>query len=157
MTDRSFTLTREIAAPRDAVWASWTQPDELHWFFSGMEQPSEKVSVDLRVNGAFRLLMVVSENTSYITGGVYRDIVPNERLVFSWGAVGGWPSIEGDLDAVPLTTIELRDIHTGTELSLTASFADDVSDATVAEWLDSGMREGWGMTIDRLLEKFARP
>ena len=157
MNDRSFTLTRDIEAPRDAVWASWTDPAELRWFFSGMEQPGEAIDVDLRVSGAWRLLMVVSPETSYVTGGVYREIVPTERLVFSWGAVGGWPAIDDDLDAVPQTTIELRDIRSGTELSLTAWFADQLSDEKVAEWLNSGMREGWAMTIDRLVEKFARP
>ena len=157
MNDRSFTLTRTINASRDEVWASFTDPAELRWFFSGMEGQGEEIDVDLRVGGAWRLLMVVSPETSYVTGGVYREIVPNERLVFSWGASGGWPEIGDDLNAVPQTTIELRDIHSGTELSLTAWFADELSDEKVTEWLESGMREGWGITIDRLVEKFARP
>ena len=157
MNDRSFTLTRTISASRDEVWASFTDPAQLRWFFSGMEQPGEEIDVDLRVGGAWRLLMVVSAETSYVTGGVYREIVPNERLVFSWGASGGWPEIGDDLDAVPQTTIELRDIHSATELALTAWFADELSDEKVVEWLNSGMREGWAMTIDRLVEKFARP
>ena len=154
--DRSFTIEREITAPTDAVWSSWTDPAELHWFFSGQEEPGETASVDLRVGGAFQLLMVVSESTRYATGGVYRELVPGERLVFSWGAVGGWPDIDLDhLDAVPLTTVELSAIPTGTKLTLTASFADEISDAAAQEWLESGMREGWGMTIDRLVEKYA--
>jgi uncharacterized protein YndB with AHSA1/START domain len=156
MNERAFTLTREIGASREDVWASWTDPAELHWFFSGQQDPGEEVSVDLRVGGAWRLLMVVSENTRYVTGGVYREIVPGERLVFSWGAVDGWPAIDpSDLDTVPLTTVELSAIPTGTKLSLTASFPDRISDAAAQEWLESGMREGWGMTIDRLVEKFA--
>ena len=157
MNDRSFTLTRTIDAPRDDVWASWTDPAELRWFFSGMEGSGEQIDVDLRVGGAWRLLMVVSPTDQYVTGGVYRELVPTEKLVFSWGAAGGWPAIGDDLDAVPQTTIELRDIHSATELSLTAWFADELSDEKVTEWLECGMREGWGMTIDRLVEKFARP
>jgi uncharacterized protein YndB with AHSA1/START domain len=31
----------------------------------------------------------------YATGGIYREIMPPETLVFSWGAVGGWPRIHG--------------------------------------------------------------
>ena len=156
MNDRDFTLTREVAAPRDAVWASWTDPAELSWFFSGMQDPAERVTVDLRVGGAWRLLMVVSETTRYVTGGVYREIVPGNRLVFSWGAVGGWPDIDPNhLDAVPLTTVELGTIPNGTAMTLTASFPGEISDAAAQEWLNSGMREGWGMTLDRLVEKYA--
>jgi len=33
--------------------------------------------------------MVISESTAYPTGGVYREIVRDEKLVFSWGAEGG--------------------------------------------------------------------
>jgi len=156
MNVRDFTLTREVAAPRDAVWASWTDPAELSWFFSGMQDPAERVTVDLRVGGAWRLLMVVSENTSYITGGIYREITPTTRLVFSWGATDGWPKIDPDnLDEVPLTTVELRDVPGGTELTLSASFPDHFSEEQITEWLTSGMREGWGMTLDRLVEKYA--
>ena len=38
--------------------------------------------------------MVISESTDYITGGVYREIVADEKLVFSWGASGGWPELD---------------------------------------------------------------
>jgi uncharacterized protein YndB with AHSA1/START domain len=153
---RSFTVTRTVAAPREAVWRAWTEPSELRWFFSGMEDEGEEISVDLRVGGAWRLLMVVNESTSYVTGGIYREIVPEERLVFSWGAIDGWPEIDPqNLDTVPLTTVELRDIADGTELTLVASFADSMTDAEVTDWLDSGMPEGWGMTVDRLVARFA--
>ena len=151
-----FSLTRVIAAPREEVWEAWTTPERLGWFFSGQQAPEEQITVDLRVGGAWRLLMVVNPETQYVTGGIYREITPTTRLVFSWGATDGWPKIDPDnLDEVPLTTVELRDVPGGTELTLTASFPDHFSDERISEWLTSGMREGWGMTLDRLVETYA--
>jgi uncharacterized protein YndB with AHSA1/START domain len=35
--------------------------------------------------------MIESEDRSYTTGGIYREILPPEKLVFTWGAADGWP------------------------------------------------------------------
>ena len=73
-----------------------------------MPLPSEPIDVDLRVGGAWRVKMVMNENLQYFTGGIYREIVPGEKLVFTWGAVDGWPEIDSDhLDDCPLVTLTL--------------------------------------------------
>ena len=46
--------------------------------------------MDLRVGGVWKLKMVIDEGTEYFTGGVYRKIVPVEKLVFTRGASDGW-------------------------------------------------------------------
>ena len=52
--------------------------------------------------------MVIDESTAYTTGGVYREIVPGEKLVFSWGATDGWPELDPErLDESPLVTVRL--------------------------------------------------
>ena len=38
--------------------------------------------------------MVIDESTNFVTGGIYREIVEDERLVFTWGATDGWPKID---------------------------------------------------------------
>ena len=35
--------------------------------------------------------MVINEGTAYDTGGVYREIDADRKLVFAWGATAGWP------------------------------------------------------------------
>jgi uncharacterized protein YndB with AHSA1/START domain len=50
--------------------------------------------------------MVIDESTAYVTGGVYREIVHEEKLVFAWGATDGWPKLDPDrLDESPLVTV----------------------------------------------------
>jgi len=83
---RTFTLTRLLDAPRELVFQAWTDPEHLQWFFSDVAPPREPIELDLRVGGVWKQQMIVNESTEYFTGGVYREIVPGEKLVFVWGA-----------------------------------------------------------------------
>jgi uncharacterized protein YndB with AHSA1/START domain len=156
-TDRGFTLTRTLNAPRATVWRAWTHPAELVWFLNPGHAPAEPISVDLRVGGAFRVHMIINDDLDYMTGGIYREIVPVERLVFEWGAVGGWPNLDpANPDDAPLTTVELTELDSGaTRMSLRVSFPTSMQGARADEWLATGMNEGWDATIDRLVEQLA--
>jgi uncharacterized protein YndB with AHSA1/START domain len=92
-----------------------------------------------------------------MTGGIYREIVPIERLVFEWGAVGGWPDLDpAKPDDAPLTILEFSEAGPSTTaMSLRVAFPDGMPDARAEEWLTTGMHEGWSMTIDRLVEQLA--
>jgi uncharacterized protein YndB with AHSA1/START domain len=82
----SLTLKRRINARCEKVYAAWTDPQKIvHWFGpSTVREGSLQAETDLRVNGRFRISFY-SENGEYFqVGGVYREIVPNARLVFSW-------------------------------------------------------------------------
>lgn len=157
-TQRGFTLTRTLHAPRDLVFQAWTDPDHMQWFFNpNLTPPGERAEVDLRVGGAWRLRMVVSEDHDYITGGIYVDIVPNEKLAFEWGAIGGWPEIDPARASRGLVvTIELAEAGDKTEMAVRLDFPEGASDEEVRKLLETGMRQGWGDTIDRLVAAFAR-
>ena len=108
-TATEFTLTWTLDAPPADVFQAWTDPDHLDWFYNdGYPVPAEPIELDLRVGGVWRQFMVVDDDTAYYTGGLYREIVPDEKLVFSWGAAGGWPELDpGRLDASPLVTVTM--------------------------------------------------
>jgi len=150
-TDRAFTLRRVIDAPPALVFNAWTEPSHLGWFFSGEGEPG-KPEVDLRVDGAWRQTMVLSDDDSYVTGGVYREIVPGEKLVFAWGAHGGWPEPNAD---APVVTVQLAPHDTGTELTFTLELPEHLTDDQAQTQLATGMRAGWGQTLDRLVQHFA--
>ena len=81
----SLTLKRRLNASPEKVYAAWADPQKLvQWFGPGqVEEGSVKADIDLRVGGRYR----ISFNAKGIyneVGGVYREVVPNERLVFSW-------------------------------------------------------------------------
>jgi uncharacterized protein YndB with AHSA1/START domain len=158
--ERGFTLGRRLAASRDLVFAAWTDPSQLGWFFNPEATPAgEPVDVDLRVGGAWRQRMVINDDLDYMTGGIYREITPPSKLVFLHGAVGGWPEIDPERpDDVPQVTLTFKETgHSGesTDMTLRVDFPDHLSDAEVEKLIASGMRDGWGMTIDRLVDQFA--
>ncbi|WP_248928016.1 SRPBCC family protein [Paenibacillus hamazuiensis] len=79
-----FTITRTLNVRRDLVWRAWTEKNELAaWLPS---TPLESISFDVREGGRYRYTMVnVKTGEEYHTGGVFLDVVPFERLVFTWG------------------------------------------------------------------------
>jgi uncharacterized protein YndB with AHSA1/START domain len=155
--DREFTLTRTLNAPPELVFRAWTDPAELEWFRSGSETERRPIEVDLRVGGAFRVHMVVNDELEYLTGGVYREIVPNEKLVFVWGAVGGWPDLASNgINESPVVTLTFVALDGGrTAMTLHSAIPAELSDDAALAWMQSGMTDGWGMTIDRLVSTFA--
>ena len=154
VVERGFSLRRMVDATPEEVFRAWTDAAHLHWFSSGVGEP-DAPEVDLRVGGAWRQMMILDEETDYVTGGIYREIQPPDRLVFTWGAVGGWPEIRPDgLDAAPLVTVTLRAVGDKTELMFDLELPVHLDDDAVAEELATGMAAGWTQTIDRLVESF---
>ena len=141
-----YTLTWHLDATPDRVFRAWTEPELLGWFFNPAEPtPDEPIEVDLRVGGRWRQRMRVNDELSYDTGGVYREIVPSERLVFAWGAPGGWPDLDpDDLDAGPRVEIDLAADRDGTLMTLTVAFPAGFVPHPYE-------RTGWLETVERLI------
>ncbi|MBB6731508.1 SRPBCC domain-containing protein [Cohnella sp. CBP 2801] len=79
-----FTITRTLNARRELVWRAWTEKKELAGWLPST--PLESISFDVREGGRYRYTMVNSETgEEYHTGGVFLEVVPFERLVFTWG------------------------------------------------------------------------
>jgi uncharacterized protein YndB with AHSA1/START domain len=148
----SFTLDWVLDAPPAQVFRAWTDPEHLGWFYNPDNPiPAEPVELDLRVGGEWRQLMVIDRSTIYHTGGVYREIVPNEKLVFAWGATGGWPELDLErLDDSPQVTVTLAEVDGRTEMSVHVELPAHLSEDDVRKWLSLGIREGWRDTVDRL-------
>lgn len=100
--------------------------------------------------------MVVNEDLSYPTGGIYLEIVPDERLVFRWGAVGGWPELDGKNElTAPVVTVQLNDVGKETELILTVRFSEPLPVRLSSRLLLQGSQDlsaslsGWGVAHGR--------
>ncbi|HEV8190304.1 MAG TPA: SRPBCC domain-containing protein, partial [Ktedonobacterales bacterium] len=138
--ERGCTLTRILDAPRDVVFQAWTEPEHLQWFFNNERPtPPDPIVVELRVGDAWRLKMVINDNLQYFTGGIYREIVPGEKLVFTWGAAAGWPEIDQDHpDDGPVVTVTLNELGESgekTEMIFQLALPDHMPDGRVHEWL----------------------
>jgi len=90
----------------------------VQWFGPGaVEEGSVKADIDLRVGGRYRISFT-AKGTYNEVGGVYREVVPNQRLVFSWA----WHSTP---ERESLVTISMKPEGGGTLLTfLHEQFAD---------------------------------
>ena len=151
VVERGFSLRRMVDATPEEVFRAWTDAAHLHWFSSGVGEP-DAPEVDLRVGGAWRQLMILDEETDYVTGGIYREIQPPDRLVFTWGAVGGWPLLDAaDPRSGPSATVVLEAEGDSTTMTFSVDLAEGFTADEVVQ-----CRGGWEQTIDRLVDSFAR-
>ncbi len=115
----SLTLTRRFAAAPEKVYAAWADPEKLaQWFGPGAVEPgSVKADIDLRVGGHYRISFNANGEYNQV-GGVYREVVPNERLVFTWA----WHSTP---ERESLVTVSVKPDGAGTLLTFHhAQFVD---------------------------------
>ncbi len=76
-------LSRVFDAPRDLVWAAWTDPKQLALWWGPHGFTNPVVEVDARVGGYWRIDMQGADGTIYPNKGKYLEVVPPERIVFT--------------------------------------------------------------------------
>ena len=83
-TKPSLTLKRRMNAPPAKVYEAWTDAKKIsHWF--GPENAEVlRATTDVRVGGRFRIVFRGPDGEEHDVGGTYREVVPNEKLVFTW-------------------------------------------------------------------------
>ena len=135
----TLSISRIFAAPRELVFQAWTEPERLRkWWRVQADYTTPIAEVDLRVGGKYRLGMQAPDNEHpFVVGGTYREVLPMERLVYTW--VWENDSEEGDSDFRPaetLVTVEFRDVGDKTEVVLTHEFFpdDDMKDQHGHGW-----------------------
>jgi len=108
-------VNRTVNAPRERVFRAWTEAAELDRWFSPDPDYKVKSSVDLRVGGAYRIEMHKADGQVFGAFGVYRQIVPPERLVFTWNGINCGNTVVEDT----LVTVEFFEADDKTQVTLT--------------------------------------
>jgi uncharacterized protein YndB with AHSA1/START domain len=130
-------LTRVFDAPRELMWKLWTEPEHIRkwWGPKGFTLPG--CEMDFRPGGTYRFVMRGPDGQDNPFHGVYREIVRNERIVFT-----------AILDNLP-----------GHELVTTVTFGDEsgktkltVRQTTPAGDAGRGQNQGWSETLARLAD-----
>ncbi|MEX2542927.1 MAG: SRPBCC domain-containing protein [Trueperaceae bacterium] len=107
-TDLSLQVERVISASPERAYRAWTDPQRMKSWFAPSEEMAVEAEVDLRVGGKYRVSM-----GPYVVHGVYQEVAPARRLVFSWQWRGETPS--NDM----LVTVEFLEHPTGTRVLIT--------------------------------------
>ena len=82
-SDREILIKREFDAPKELVYRAWTTPELVERWWSARRGKVTSVEIDLRVGGAWRYAMVTDGGAQVAFHGEYREVVPNERIVYS--------------------------------------------------------------------------
>jgi uncharacterized protein YndB with AHSA1/START domain len=138
-----LSLSRRFKAPRERVFRALTEADQLMkwWGPKGFTVPNLKL--DVRPGGAWRTTMRSPEGQEHIVSGVYREIVPPSRLVFTWGH-----ETQGSRGHEMVVTIELFEVPEGTRLELHQGVFDSADNR-------DRHAQGWGGCFDCLEEALA--
>jgi len=117
-------LTRVFDAPRELVFKAWTEANQFQqWFGAAACEGStlESVKVDARTGGKYRLQVRRPDGEYFTTVGIYREVKPPERLVFTWQFEKDGSGNEfGEVEPPEmLVTVEFKARGKQTELTLT--------------------------------------
>jgi len=137
-TDDQILITREFDAPKHLVYKAWTTPELVKRWWSGRRGTMTIAEIDLRVGGAWRYVMQAQGGAEVAFHGEYREIVPDERIVYTEVYEGPWPEGEPAVNTVTFTEADGR--TTLTALSQLDSKA--TRDMIIDSGMESGMQEG---------------
>ena len=143
VTRPSLTLKRRLNASPEKVYAAWTDPQKIaRWIGPAqVKAGSVQAEIDARTGGRFRLSFTAENGEYHQVGGVYREVVANARLVFSWA----WHSTPERESQV---TISIKPDTAGSLLTLHhEQFADEKA--------RDGHEKGWNELLTRLEQAVA--
>jgi uncharacterized protein YndB with AHSA1/START domain len=133
----SLTIKRHYPVPVERVFKAWTDPQALRqWFGPSDEGKILGSETDLKVGGRYRIVMQMPSGEQHRVGGVYREIVPNEKLVFTWA----WESTP---ERESVVTVQMKSAGGGTDMTLTHEHFFD-------EAARDRHQHGWIGTLERL-------
>ena len=150
-SDRELVLTRLIAAPREKVFQAWTDPALMLKWFTPKPWETVRVETDVRPGGSSLIVMRGPDGTEFPNRGVYLEVVPNERLVFTDAFTDAWKPSDK-----PFMTGVLTFEDEGGKTRYTARVLHwNTADREAHEKM--GFYEGWGKATEQLCEAIGAP
>jgi uncharacterized protein YndB with AHSA1/START domain len=145
--DREIVMSWVFDAPRRMVFDAWTKPELLmRWFGGPREWKLTTCEIDLRVGGTYRFVTTRTDGKAMGWGGVYREIVAPERLVFTEEFDDPWyPG--GAIISCELTEEDGRTTFTTTNLHASR----DARDHVLRSPMETGVAEGF-RRLDEFLD-----
>ena len=133
----SLSLVRKFGVGPAKVWRALTDPEALKQWMAPNDTYTVRVEeIDVRVGGRYRIVMRAPDGEEHDVRGVYREVVPDRKLVYTWA----WKTTP---ERESLVTMELRAAGEGTELTLLHERFADVE-------ARDRHNQGWTACIGRL-------
>lgn len=137
----SLMLKRRLNTSPANAYSAWTDPAKIMRWWGPEKCAVHHAEADVRIGGRYRVIMRDDANEDHDVSGVYREIVPDEKLVFTWA----WRSTP---ERESLVTVLLRPDGNGTMLTL-------IHEQFFDEAARDGHQHGWSGSLDKLERDFA--
>ena len=149
--ETEIVINREFTAPRQLVWDVWTQPKHIEKWFGPKGFDTRVEKFDFKVGGRATYVMVRPDGKEYPGTGVYKEIVPIEKIVTTDEFGEGFEESHPDMDLPQgmVTTALFDDLSDKTKLTLIISHPT-VEDRKKHEAM--GVVDGWNSSLDKANE-----
>jgi uncharacterized protein YndB with AHSA1/START domain len=135
-TKPSLTLKRHLNATPEAVYAAWTDPEKIVKWFGPDAGPVKQAEADVRTGGRYAVIFHTEDGEEHHVSGTYLEVVPNEKLVFTWA----WRTMP---ERASLVTVLVKPGGGGTVMTL-------IHEQFFDEPARDRHREGWTGCLDKL-------
>ena len=156
-SSQDLVLSRTFEAPPSLVYQAWTDPKHFTQWWGPQHFTNSECILDVRPGGIWRIVMRGPDGATHPCKGLFREVVPNERLVMTVDhseLPAKWHDLvdpnrdkSKPVGFETLNTVTFDDLGGKTKLTLRVQFP---SAAIRAGMLKVGMVEGWSQSIDRL-------
>lgn len=144
-SSRELVLTRIIQAPPHKVYEGWTNPELMKQWFAPKPWSTPVVEVDLRPGGSNLIVMRGPDGAEFPNRGIYLEVVPNRKLVFTDAYTSAWVPSEKPFMTGILT---FEDAGNGTTKYTARVVHWSAADREAHEKM--GFHQGWGQCADQL-------
>ena len=147
-TDREIHVERVFDAPRDRVFAAFTDPELIPEWWGPRETTTVVAQMEVRTGGSWRFVSRNADGSETGFRGTYREVIPPERIVqtFEWEGMPGHVSVE---------TATFEDLGDRTKVTTTTLFhTPEERDGMLASGMERGMNETYAR-LDELLARLA--
>ena len=132
----SLTLKRRFNVAPEKVYAAWTEPAQIAKWFGPDAGAVTRAETDLRVGGRYTIVFHTEDGEEHYVSGAYREVVPNQRLQFTWA----WRSTP---ERESLVTILVKPEGSGSILTL-------IHEQFFDETARDRHEQGWTGCLDKL-------
>lgn len=144
---QDLVLTRLIDAPAATLYRCWTDPELMKQWFVPKPWTIARVDLDLRPGGGSLVVMRDPEGKEYPNTGVYLEVVPERKLVFTDAYTAGWVPTEKPF-MTAIVTFEPEG-EGGRQTRYTA-IARHWTEEARKQHEAMGFHTGWGICADQL-------
>ena len=151
-TEQELVIERVFDAPLELVWKAWTEPEHMMRWWGPKGYTAPACEIDFRVGGKYFNCMRSPEGQDYWSTGVYREIVPLERIV----ATDSFADEHGNV--VPATHYGMT-AEMPLEMLVTVTFEDlggktklTLRHAGLPAEMRTDAGQGWSESLDKLAQ-----